>query len=85
MVDFPDGSVVKNPPANAEDTGSIPSTGRLHMPRGNCWARTREPHTEAAERKRLEPARCNKRKPACNTEDPAQTKKKKGNSEDYAN
>ena len=25
---FPDGSVVKNPPANAEDPGSIPGWGR---------------------------------------------------------
>ena len=25
---FPGGSVVKNPPANAEDTGSIPGLGR---------------------------------------------------------
>ena len=27
--------VVKNPPANAEDTGSTPGPGRSHMPRGN--------------------------------------------------
>ena len=26
--DFPSGSVVKNPPANAGDTGSIPRSGR---------------------------------------------------------
>ena len=32
---FPDGSVVKNPPANARDTGSIPSPGRSHMPQSN--------------------------------------------------
>ena len=25
---FPGGSVVKNPPANAQDTGSIPGSGR---------------------------------------------------------
>ena len=30
---FPDGPVVKNPPANAENTGSIPGLGRFHMPR----------------------------------------------------
>ena len=29
---FPGGSVVKNPPANAGDTGSIPDLGRPHMP-----------------------------------------------------
>ena len=28
---FPDGSVVKNPPANAGDTGSIPGLGRSHV------------------------------------------------------
>ena len=28
---FPGGSVVKNPPANAGDTGSIPDSGRSHM------------------------------------------------------
>ena len=32
---FPDGSVVKNLPANAGDTGSIPGRGRSHMPRSN--------------------------------------------------
>ena len=31
--DFPSGPVVKNPPANAGDTGSIPGPGRSHMPR----------------------------------------------------
>ena len=33
--DFPGGSVVKNPPANAGDTGSSPGPGRSHMPRSN--------------------------------------------------
>ena len=28
---FPGGSVVKNPPANAGDTGLIPGPGRSHM------------------------------------------------------
>ena len=28
---FPGGSVVKNPPANAGDTGSSPGPGRSHM------------------------------------------------------
>ena len=32
---FPSGSVVKNPPASAEDIGSIPDPGRSHMPRSN--------------------------------------------------
>ena len=29
---FPGGSVVKNPPANAGDTGSIPDPGRSKIP-----------------------------------------------------
>ena len=32
---FPGGIVVKNPPANAGDTGSSPGLGRSHMPRSN--------------------------------------------------
>ena len=32
MWDFPGGSVVKNPLANAGDMGSIPALGRSHMP-----------------------------------------------------
>ena len=34
-MDFPGGAVVKNPPASAGDTGSIPGPGRSHMPRSN--------------------------------------------------
>ena len=30
--DFPGGAVVKNPPANAGDTGLISGPGRSHMP-----------------------------------------------------
>ena len=33
--DFPGGTVVKNPPANAGDTGSIPGLGRSHVPWSN--------------------------------------------------
>ena len=33
--DFPGGTVVKNPPANAGDTGSSPGPGRSHMPWSN--------------------------------------------------
>ena len=29
--DFPGGTVVKNPPANAGDTGSSPGPGRYHI------------------------------------------------------
>ena len=32
---FPVGAVVKNPPANAGDTGSSLGLGRSHMPRSN--------------------------------------------------
>ena len=32
---FPGGTVVKNPPANAGDTGSSPGLGRSHMPQSN--------------------------------------------------
>ena len=49
---FPGGTVVKNPPANAEGMGLIPGLGRSHMPRSNyayqpvchnCWACALEP------------------------------------------
>ena len=33
--DFSGGAVVKNPPASAGDTGSIPGPGRSHMSRSN--------------------------------------------------
>ena len=33
--DLPGGAVVKNPPANAGDTGSSPGPGRSHMPRSS--------------------------------------------------
>ena len=33
--DFPGGAVIKNPPANAGDTGSSPGLGRSHMPWSN--------------------------------------------------
>ena len=44
---FPDGSVVKNPPASAGDTGSIPGSGRFpgvgngRSPQYSCWDRDR--------------------------------------------
>ena len=34
-MDFPGGAVVKNPPANEGDMGSILGPGRSHMLRGN--------------------------------------------------
>ena len=33
--DFPDGPLVKNPPANEGDTGWIPGMGRYYMPQSN--------------------------------------------------
>ena len=33
--DFPGDAVVKNPPANAGDTGSSPGPGRSHVPRSS--------------------------------------------------
>ena len=39
LWEFPGGPVVKNPLANAGDTGLIPSPGRSHMPLGN-WDHT---------------------------------------------
>ena len=35
IEDFPGGAVVKNPPANAGDTGSSPGPGGSHMPRSD--------------------------------------------------
>ena len=32
FMDYPDGPVVKNPPANAGDMGSIPGLERYHIP-----------------------------------------------------
>ena len=32
---FPGGALVKNPPANAGDTGSSPGPGRFHKPRSS--------------------------------------------------
>ena len=35
QMGFPGGTVVKNPPANAGDTGSIPGPERSHMLQSN--------------------------------------------------
>ena len=50
--DFPGSPVIRNPPANTGDTGSIPGLGRFHMPRGNYACAT------ATEPTRLEPVLC---------------------------
>jgi len=34
-LDWSDGPVIEDLPANARDTSSIPGLGRFHMPRGN--------------------------------------------------
>ena len=42
---FQDGSVIKNPPASAADTGLIPDSGGFHMPHTeqlSPWAVTAE-------------------------------------------
>ena len=54
---FPGGSVVKNLPASAGDTGLIPGPGRSHVPRSN---QARVCHTTEAAA--LEPVLCNKRR-----------------------
>ena len=68
MGDFPGGAVVKNPPANAGDTGSSPGPGRSHMPWSNearapqllsLRSRTRE--AQLLKTTRLEPVLHNKR------------------------
>ena len=35
ISDFLGVLVVKNPPANSEDTGSVPGAGRFHVPEDN--------------------------------------------------
>ena len=34
-MDFPGGSVVKNPPSSAEDMGSVLGLGRSHLPQSS--------------------------------------------------
>ena len=41
--DFPGGPVVKNPPANAGDMGSIPGLGRCHIPWGKRSRHSEKP------------------------------------------
>ena len=71
--DFPGGTVVKNPPANAWGTGSIPSLGKSHVPWSPCVTTTgahaprahapqqeKPPQWEArALQRRVAPAHCN--------------------------
>ena len=57
QLDFPDGPVVKNPPASIGDTVSIPGPGRSHTPQGNEASQLLNP-------KCLEPMLCNSEIPA---------------------
>ena len=57
VSDFPGGTVIKNTPANAGDTGLVPGPGRPHMPRSN---KARAPqllnlHSRACEPQLLSP------------------------------
>ena len=86
--DFPGGPGVKNLPANAEDTGSVPGAGRLHTPRSNqahepqwlsphvpCgpWPTTREATTTRS------PHTASRETLVCSNKDPARPKVNKGN------
>ena len=54
IAGFSGGSVVKNPPANAGDTGPIPDPGRSHVP----WSNSRtEPVIQGPRAASPEPAR----------------------------
>ena len=67
--------MVKNLPASARDTGSIPALRRFHMPRGN-WARVPQvlsPYSRAVlHNRRGVPAHGNWRSPTCCNKDLAQ-------------
>ena len=54
---FPGGTVVKNPPANAEDMRSSPGPGRCHMPRSSqaCVPQLLSLHSRAHEPELLNP------------------------------
>ena len=66
-TDFPGGAVVKNPPANAGDTGSSPGPGRSHMPQSNLAhaqllsLRSRAHEPQLLKPMRLQPMLCNER------------------------
>ena len=80
--DFPGGAVVKNPPANGGDTGSIPGPGRDPTCRRatkplchNYWACTLEPASHnywALEPQLLKPTRLEPRVHAPQQEKPPQ-------------
>ena len=59
--DFPGGPVVKDPSANAGDTGLISGLGRFHMPRGNLVLRVLSLSTTIQKPPCLQPVLHNKR------------------------
>ena len=58
LLDFPGGSVVKNPPVKAGDTDSLPGQGRFCMLRGNKAPAPQllNPHSRALKSQLLKPA-----------------------------
>ena len=72
---FPGGSVVKNLPASAGDTGLIPSRGRSHVPQGS-WASVPQLLSVCPECQPRSPdywsLRCNSSSPATTREKPTQ-------------
>ena len=58
IQDFPGGTIVKNPIANARDMGLIPDPERFHMPQSNlaCAPQPLSPCSRARERQLLGPS-----------------------------
>ena len=52
LGDFPGGAVVKNPPANAGDMGSIPGPGGSHMPPFATTTEARAPRARAPQQEK---------------------------------
>ena len=72
--------MIKNPPANAGDTGSIPGPGRSHMPQSN-EARAPQLLKPAS----LEPVLCNKRSPRSPQAEKARTQQQRPNADKNKN
>ena len=54
LLSFPGSSVVKIPPANAGDTGSIPNLARSHMPPSSATAtKSERPRALAQQQEKL--------------------------------
>ena len=69
VLEFPGGAVVKNPPANAGDMGSIPGPGRSHMPQSNkaCALQLLSLHSRAHEPQLLSPLAATRESPHAST------------------